>query len=369
MKVYNILPLVFAALAVKVSANECFSTELGYPCCVETNEIAYVDEDGEWGVENNDWCGIAKLNFADEALTNTNNTLEQDQQSQSVNNTPIPVPSDYMSKLQVVNVCPADARTKQSNVNYPSAQKISYFSTTTNSERKMNIILPVNYNENKKYPVLYYLHGIMGDEDSMLDETAIALPTNLFNSGKAKEMIIVLPNEYAPAPGTEVEPSFTQEFFDGYDNFINDLVNDIMPYMEQHYSILTGKENTAVCGFSMGGRNSLYIGYSRPDLFGYVGAFSPAPGLVPGHDTFSGDHKGLFQESELRADDPPFVTLISCGTNDNVVFEFPKSYHEILTRNNQEHIWFEVPGADHDTDAIAAGFYNFVSATFDALNN
>ncbi|ORX69831.1 esterase [Anaeromyces robustus] len=262
-----------------------------------------------------------------------------------------------MDKLQITNTCPANFRYKQNNIQYPSPQKITYFSSNTNSERKMNIILPVGYDESKKYPIVYFLHGIFGDEDSMLDESTIAIPTNLLKEGKAKEFIMVLPSEYAPTPGNEVEPGFSQKYFDGYDNFINELVDVIMPYMEQNYPILTGKDNTALCGFSMGGRNSLYIAYKRSDLFGYVG------------DDFSGHHPGLFTEEQFRSDDPPYVTLISCGTNDSVVHEFPKSYHEILTRNNQKHIWFEVPGADHNEDAISAGLYNFVQTIFGALNN
>ncbi|ORX42573.1 alpha/beta-hydrolase [Piromyces finnis] len=274
-----------------------------------------------------------------------------------------------MSKLKVVNTCPSDAITKQGGVEYPTPKKVTYHSKTTNTDRPLNIILPSGYSESKKYPVLYLLHGIMGNEDSMLETGmgSITIPANLAKSGKSKEMIIVLPNEYAPEGGKEVEPAFNQEYFDGYDNFINDLVDSIMPYIESNYSVLTGRENTAICGFSMGGRNSLYIGFKRSDLFGYVGAFSPAPGVTPGTD-FSGYHKGLFTEDSFRAQVAPIVTLISCGTSDSVVGQFPKSYHEILTRNNQEHIWFEVPGADHDGTAVSAGFYNFISAAFGALN-
>lgn len=55
-----------------------------------------------------------------------------------------------------------------------------------------------------------------------------------------------------------------------------------MPYIESHYSVKTGKDNTAIMGFSMGGRESLYISMKRPDLFGYVGAVCPAPGVSPG---------------------------------------------------------------------------------------
>jgi len=309
---------------------------------------------------------------------NSSQPTENNNQPTENNNQPIEnagntnqansIEDDYMKKLNVVNTCPEEVRNKQAGKEYPTPQKITYHSTTTETDRQMNVVLPLDYSEDKKYPVLYYLHGIMGDEDSMLDEGAgaIAIQTNLLNEGKAKDMIIVFPNEYAPAPGTEVPADFTPEYFSGYDNFLNELVNDIMPYMEEHYSIATGKDNTALCGFSMGGRNTLYIGYKRSDLFGYIGAFSPAPGVTPGDDT-SGHHPGLFTEEEFRSDNPPFVTLISCGTNDSAVGEFPKSYHEILTKNNQQHIWFEIPGADHDNNAISAGYYNFIQTAFGAL--
>ena len=384
MKASNILSLVATVLASKVAA-ECFSEKLGFPCCVETKEVVNVDENGQWGIENNNWCGIETVSveqvsnevedvqFSDEEeqveFTNEQDVQAQDESSEEETGSieASPVSSDYMSKLQILNSCPMEARTKQDGVKYPTSEKITYHSNTTGTDRQMNIILPVDYDGTKKYPVVYYLHGIFGNEDSMLDETAIALPVNLYNEGKAKEAIFVLPNTYAPPPGKEVVPDFNQDYFDGYDNFINELIDDIMPYVEQNYSVLTGKENTGLCGFSMGGRNSLYIGYKRPDLFGYVGAFSPAPGVTPGDD-FSGHHPGLFQESEFRTDVPPFVTLVSCGTNDSVVGTFPKSYHEILTTNGQEHIWFEVPGADHDDKAIAAGLYNYLSTAFGVLD-
>lgn len=278
------------------------------------------------------------------------------------------IAKSYMAKLNVVNTCPSGYDQQKAGVQYPTVTKKTYYSTTTGTNRQFNIFLPANYSTSKKYPVLYLLHGIMGNEDSMLGNAA-AIPANLAAEGKAKEMIIVLPNEYAPAPGTEVAAGFNQAYFDGYDNFINDLTKDLMPYIEKNYSVATGRENTAIAGFSMGGRNALYIGYSRPDLFGYVGAFSPAPGVTPGQD-FSGYHKGLFSEADFRIKDEryvPYVTLISCGTSDSVVGTFPKSYHEILTRNNQPHIWFEVPGADHNDTAIAAGYYNFCSAAFGVL--
>ena len=278
--------------------------------------------------------------------------------------------TNYMKKINVKTDCPSDVSSTKAGVSYGSFTKKTYYSTTTRCNRPVNILLPANYNPAKKYPVMYVLHGIMGNEDSMIGG-GIALPAisaNLAANNMAKEMIIVCPNIYATT-NPNAPQGFDQATFDGYDNFINDLTTDLMPYMAKNYSILTGRDNTAICGFSMGGRTALYIGYSKPELFGYVGAFSPAPGVTPGQD-FSGFHKGLFQESEFRIKnegDTPYVTMISCGTSDSVVGTFPKSYHEILTRNNQPHVWFEVPGADHDDRAIRAGFYNFASSAFGIL--
>ncbi|ORX42703.1 alpha/beta-hydrolase [Piromyces finnis] len=298
-----------------------------------------------------------------------NNAVNPWEQQQPEQNTTTSSNGSYMSKLDVVTSCPKDAISERPGVQYPTAKKIYYFSKITQSYRPLNVILPVGYTESKQYPVLYLLHGIMCNEDSMLEAEmgSLTIPTNLFNDGRAKEMIIVLPYEYAPEAGKEVEAAFNQAYFDGYDNFINELTDVIMPYVKANYSIKTGRENTAICGFSMGGRNSLYIGFKRSDLFGYVGAFSPAPGVTPGTDS-SGYHKGLFTEDSFRAEISPIVALINCGTSDSVVGQFPKSYHEILTRNNQEHIWFEVQGADHNGVAVSAGFYNFILAAFGALN-
>ncbi|OUM64202.1 carbohydrate esterase family 1 protein, partial [Piromyces sp. E2] len=351
----------------------------GYKCCQEQNtKVRFVDKNGKWGVENGEWCGIVSQRnnwikpwkqFEDMQNFENSSESEEDQDQEDQKNIEVGT-EDYMSKLQVVNICPDNYRKMHEGVEYPTVKKITYYSKVTETEREMNIAFPVGYDENKKYPVLYFLHGLMHDEDAMLeDESSLAIPTNLLNEGRAEEMIIVFPDIYAPEPGTAVEPDYNPQYYLGYDNFINEIADVIMPYMAEHYPVLTGRENTAICGFSMGARASLHIGYMRSDLFGYVGSFAPAPGITPGEDSFSGKHPGLISEDEFRAEVPHIVSLIDCGTNDTVVGQFPKSYHEILTRNNQEHIWFEVPGADHDWNAISAGLYNFVQTLFGALNN
>lgn len=263
--------------------------------------------------------------------------------------------------------CPSGINNKREGIQYGKFNKISYFSSTTNSERNANILLPNNYSEDIKYPVVYFLHGIFGNEDSMTGSGngAVYMPANLALDNEMKELIIVCPNIYAQDK-EGIKPGFHDDYFHGYDNFINELINDLMPYIAEHYSIATERENTAVCGFSMGGRTSLYIGFKRPDLFGYIGAFSPAPGVVPGTDK-NAVHSGLFLEEEFVIQDKenmPYVTIISCGTKDNAVGSFPALYHEILEKNAHPHIWIEVPDADHDERAIRTGLYSFMINAF-----
>ena len=213
------------------------------------------------------------------------------------------------------------------------------------------------------------LHGIFGNEHSMLDgnNKLIEISANLAAEGKAKEMLIVLPDMFAKTDANQ-QPALNQESMLVYDNFINDLTNDLMPFIEENYSVLTGRENQAIAGFSMGGREALYIGFTRPDLFGYVLAIAPAPGLTPGTD-WAMAHPGQMQEDDLKIkniNDTPYLIMLCSGTNDSVVGTFPKSYHNIMEKNEVNHIWYEINGANHDNRAIRSGLYNFFRYIFQA---
>ncbi|MDD5936896.1 MAG: alpha/beta hydrolase-fold protein [Clostridiales bacterium] len=273
-----------------------------------------------------------------------------------------------MKQITLELDCPKGIYEIRENTNYPTAVHKVYHSNTTKLDRGVNILLPVNYNEEKKYPVLYMLHGIFGTENTLLYETECYLPQiaeNLRLDGKAEEMIIVFPNMYATCD-PEQKPAFQQEAVKPYDNFINDLVNDLIPYIEQNYSVYTDRDHRALLGFSMGGRETLFIGLNRPDLFGYFGAISPAPGLTAATDAMM-SHPGQMKPEELYINDDcylPHLLLVICGTNDQVVGKYPESYHKILTENKVEHIWYEVPDAEHDDFAIRSGFNTFIRNIF-----
>ena len=127
-----------------------------------------------------------------------------------------------------------------------------------------------------------------------------------------------------------------------------------MPYMEQHYSIKTGRDNTAITGFSMGGRESIYIGFTRPDLFGYVGAMCPAPGVPLSNDKF------VFNQ------DAPYLLFVSAGSDDGLIGQIPAGYHNTMVNNGTEHIWHYVAGGDHGGKTIRPHMYNFIRYIFKA---
>ena len=185
--------------------------------------------------------------------------------------------------------------------------------------------------------------------------------------GLIEETVVVCPNMFA-ATDPNQKPGFDSESVLPYDNFINDLVNDLMPHIEGKYAVLTGRENTYLAGFSMGGRETIFITLKRPELFGYVCAISAAPGIVPAKDKYM-THEGQISESEMKFADGatiPNVFIVCCGTRDSVVGTFPKQYHELFEANGADHIWYEITGADHDNNAIKSGLFNlFKQIAFD----
>lgn len=299
-----------------------------------------------------------------EATTTPKTTQEIDQTSENIEKGT----EQKMGNIMIEELCPEEVSKKREGNDYTKAVHETYYSNTTGLDRGVNILLPPGYSEEKEYPVLYLLHGIFGDEYTLINDSNCRIPEiscNLFADGLAKEMIIVLPDMFATTD-LELKPSFNDEAINAYDNFINDLVNDLMPYINERYSTLTDRENTAIAGFSMGGRESLFIGIQRPDLFGYIGAIAPAPGLTPSKD-WAMTHPGQLEESELRFDDDtdlPYILMICCGTKDGTVGKFPENYHKIMEKNSVQHTWYEVPGADHDGNAIQSGLNNFMKAIF-----
>ena len=200
------------------------------------------------------------------------------------------------------------------------------------------------------------MHGYWENQDRMIIKGNDTMYTrqiigNAIAEGEAEDMIVVFPYIYSSASQPDCT-AMDDANNAAYDNFINDLTKDLMPYLEKTYSVKTGRENTAITGFSMGGRESLLIGMQRPDLFSYIGAICPAPGVT-------GDFK-------WKSGEEPHLVFLTAGSNDEVVYSTPNGYHETFTKNGVPHVWHYVNGGYHGDNSIHAHLYNFVRAVFKA---
>jgi len=255
---------------------------------------------------------------------------------------------------------PADFDTRLEQVTYGKLTLTSYQSATTGRARKCYVLLPAGYSEEKEYPVLYLLHGIGGDHNEWMGGKPDVVIGNLVAQRMAKDMIVVIPNIRARA-NDSANPSdiYSPTHFAAFDNFINDLRDDLMPFIAEHYSIASGRENTAIAGLSMGGREALYIGLTMADTFGYVGAFCPAPGVLPYHA-----EPGLFPMDDFRLPEGyESLILINAGKTDGVVGTWPSTYANTLEKNGTEHIFYVTEGG-HDFTVWKHGLYNFARQIF-----
>jgi enterochelin esterase family protein len=210
--------------------------------------------------------------------------------------------SRYNTMLMVPGA-PADLWTFK-EVPHGTLEQVWYPSPTLNmSQRRMYVYLPPDYLQNpaKKYPVLYLLHGGGGDEDAWtVMGRAPIIFDNLIASGKAVPMIVVMPNGNATQTesqgfGLGPTPSLTQvnaplpnpqgatqaipcqprpaPAYEG--SYTQSVVKDIIPFVEKNYRVVADRNHRAIAGLSMGGAQTIVITGHNPNLFDYIGAFSP----------------------------------------------------------------------------------------------
>ncbi len=155
------------------------------------------------------------------------------------------------------------------SVPHGAVAAIHYKSKALERDRRMHIYTPPGYEVGKdKFPVFYLLHGA-GDCDESWTSVGRAgyIIDNLIAAKKAKPMIVVMPAGHTSTAGFRMNAG-------GRDEFAEDFMQDIMPYVEKHYRVLPGRANRAMAGLSMGGGQTLNIGMAHLDQFAYLGVFS-----------------------------------------------------------------------------------------------
>jgi enterochelin esterase family protein len=212
------------------------------------------------------------------------------------------------------------------NVPHGAVSAVTYYSTALGKFRRMHIYTPPGYESGQgKFPVFYLLHGA-GDCDDSWTSVGRAgfILDNLIAAKKAKPMIIIMPAGHTRPTGRGPLPGIAQpgsRATSPPDEFIQDFLADIMPYVEKNYRVLAGRENRAIAGLSMGGNQTLNIALPHLEKFGYVGVFSSgllgvfarqAPGagqppaanapaqITPAGETWLKQHQAKLNDANLK---------------------------------------------------------------------
>jgi enterochelin esterase-like enzyme len=231
-------------------------------------------------------------------------------------------------------------------------EMVTYESKTVGTTRKMQVYTPPGYSNDKKYPVLYLLHGIGGDETEWQRfATPNVLLDNLIADGKAVPMIIVMPNGRAQKDdraGGNVYGAGA-----AFAAFEQDLLKDVIPAIESRYSVQADREHRALAGLSMGGGQSLNFGLAHLDTFAWIGAFSAAPNTKPPKELVLDPAAA---KAQLK------LLWLSCGKKDGLI-RIGQGAHAYLRDNKVPHIW-HVDGNAHDPTHWKNALYLFSQRLF-----
>lgn len=227
---------------------------------------------------------------------------------------------------------------------------ITYHSDVIGADREAYVYTPYGYNSDTNYPVVYLIHGIGCDGGQWVSMGAAKIFDNMIANGEIKPFVAVFPS-VIPADG--IDPNTLSDTnIKAFSDFVEEFEADLAPYIKENYSISDKREDTALCGLSMGGMEALRLGFSKLDTFNYIGSFSAAPTLEMELLTTEG------------SDYTPALVLICSGDKDGTVNDNPLNYHKKLAENNVEHIWYQHPGGGHDPNVWKLGLVNFLKRTF-----
>lgn len=232
---------------------------------------------------------------------------------------------------------------------------VQYKSKSVGSKRKALVYTPPGYSKKKKYPVLYLLHGIGGDEKEWLRGAGPqVILDNLYADKKIQDMIVVMPNGRAMKDDSAGGNVMAPEKVEAFAAFEKDLLNDLIPFIEKKYPVLKNSENRAIAGLSMGGGQSLNFGLGNLDKFAWVGGFSSAPNTKAPQELIPNVEDA---KNKLK------LIWISCGDKDWLI-PFSHRLHNYLSENEIEHVYRIIPDGRHDFKAWKEDLYNFTQLLF-----
>jgi len=249
-------------------------------------------------------------------------------------------------------VPPEGFNVARENIPHGELSVVEYDSESLGIRRLLRVYTPPGYSADRKYPVLYMHHGL-GNTSTEWTQRARApiIADNLLAEGKMLPMVIVFPSGNATATvEDQKQGDRTQESYG--DAYEKDLLNDIIPYVESHYSVYADRDHRAIGGMSMGSGQTLNIGLSHLNLFGWIASVSAAPNTRPVEELIP-DPAALRQLKFL---------WLSVGNRDPLM-PVSMGVHTYLKENDVPHFW-RLDGNAHDTAVMSSNFYHFVQRLF-----
>ncbi len=229
---------------------------------------------------------------------------------------------------------------------------VEYDSKSVGAKRKASVYTPPGYSPDKKYPVLYLLHGIGGDEHEWpRGAHPEIILDNLIADKKAEPFLVVMPNGRAQPddrPGPDAMATAP-----AFGKFDKDLLNDLIPFIESKYSVIKDRESRALAGLSMGGGQSLNFGLGNLDTFAWIGGFSSAPNTKSGPELVPDPGKA---KEKLK------LLYLSCGNKDGLI-RISQEFHAFLKEKAVPHTW-HVDEHAHDFHHWRKALYHFSQLIF-----
>jgi enterochelin esterase-like enzyme len=257
-------------------------------------------------------------------------------------NNPLLKPN-LLGKQSVVHVPgPASLPWEVNDVAHGEIHHHFYRSQIVGDQRDFYVYTPPGYDPraNKKYPVLYLLHGFSDAADGWSAVGRVnVIMDNLIAMGKAKPMLAVMPLGYgAPEIVQSGFSSLDHESLrqPNYTKFTQALLTEVVPQVESGYRVAKDRNSRAIAGLSMGGTESLLTGLNHLDQFAWIGAFSSG-GLPP-------DFDAKFPSLDAKANPRIHLLWVACGTDDSLI-KINRDFRDWLKGKGINHTDIETPGA------------------------
>lgn len=212
--------------------------------------------------------------------------------------------------------------------------------------RRMSVYTPAGYEHGKRrYPVLYLLHGMGGDEEAWpATGRVVEIMDNLIAEGKAEPMIVVMPNgcmRHLAAPGYSHEGMWTPYMSGSMDGSFESAFLQLVAWVDKHYRTVSKASARAIAGLSMGGFHAMHISKEYPRMFDYVGLFSAA--IFRGEKSLSQMYRDFEAKLHKQFADSPKLYWIAIG-KDDFLYEENVRFRALLDANGYPYTYVESEG-------------------------